>query len=130
LDAPEVGVMLVVLIGPNLPTLFEQPQLVVVELHTPWEIGLGNLFGLWLWRNLGPWLNLGRTAAPVKSTVVLVVLLGLAVVGPGTVVTIVIIEMQSVRTGWIAVQVQEAISGVITIGFAKTRAAKPPSGAI
>jgi len=101
--------------------------LIEIDLNAHGSLDCLQLLGLHF---LGLGRGLDATAASVVSTVVLIVLLGLAIVRPRVVVAIMIIEMQSVCTGWIRVQVQEAIPVVVAVWLAVARAAKPPWGSI
>jgi len=70
------------------------------------------------------------TAAPVEATIVHVVLLRLAVVRPGVKVTVVVVEVKSVWTGWVGADVQEAVAMVVAVGLVVDSAAEPPRGPI
>jgi len=106
LDVLDLGRMDVGLVPPLLPTSVHQHLCVKFLLNSFRKL---ECLQLWLGSR---WLLLGLaicSPAPVVASIVLIGASWLTIVGPGAVVAVMIVELQSVRTVWILVDVQEAI---------------------
>jgi len=99
-----------------------------VESHTisPW-MTIGLLLDKARFRHLlFHWFWCWCTSTTMVSSIVLIVTSRLAIVRPGVVVTVPIVESQGVWTGWVGIDIQKAVCVIVTIRFAVEGAAQPP----